>query len=1328
MLRRSLQVFVALSLVALAVVLGYAALRLRGPEEMLREAQACYDRGEYARTVVVLDHGARSHSLSRDPSKLARLYRLRHAAQLQLDNAPAALQDLERLLSVSGSPDTELALEHVRLLAVVGRGQDALVEAKALLAREPENGRAMELAGEALQSVYRDELAAVFAAVDRDHGLGRSGPARAALLAYLYRPDPDVEVGRGLSALAEIYAARPAVAANWPVLQRRLVALRELVQTSLRWFRDALERPGQPVAAMRGLAWSLRQAARHDDLFALCEIYRRRFDHRYVFEAGAAAAWAMVDQGQPEAALAASLRWLPAGSVAKTTPANQFPPEVGDLLLARFAAARSLENATALDTLASDVRALEAIGVATGPVNALVHGTLNGLRKQPAQAEKTLRWGLYQLLRGPTPLGQVDLAPSIAELRVQALADSGSGEADQLAVFGEWQRGRPGDPQPLRALAAFQLRQRRGGAALAALDEAAVHGSEDEAAFGLRLRAAELVLRDAGQDGASLLAQCLQRKTATPEVTDPLGFVLCTEAALASGVAPVALAAARRAAERFPERALPRRLEAAAWLAAGQPAEAAQRLRSLCTADPSDEASAELLLRAVRAGAPVGRDDLPRLMTTLAPRPELTAELLRAAIADAAPHALGLVPAELPPTNLELQVLAAHAAALANDTASAHRLLTKAAPALATAPPAQRAAFAAALAAAMVAGSAEPDANLARRTHQGLLAAEPLPETAAAPLRAAAERLAAARPATAYRFAAAALACAAPEARDGALHALAGDLALQLGELQQARQHGAAAVAFADGRGAAENLALLELALGRPERAAQVYRLTTAATRPGLALRLQDRTQALALAEQAVATDRADLLAHVVLQLCGATSLCPDLVVGDDAQRQTLAELVALLEHRGAGKAAEPLALQLVAAHPGAASAQLLLARAHLEAGRPAAALAVYSALQTAGQGAPLLWRELAVAATHPRFPVTLGDTLTMALARAVATGGVADSPLARATSMQLAARHVARLGNLPLADQLDANRWLEFPSVLPPSIFELTALAARGRPRDAFWILVRRLPEVAGGDTDLAARLLGRLATDLLGKGGDDAKGVREAVQPWLVAAEPFGDLLHLLPNELASAPDAQVRQRLTRHLELVASGRDDEQQLPRTMSVLVARFGPNAAIAALDQAIAAHPTQMALWQARAELLVERGEAATAIPALRAALQHAETPLRVLDLCVLVASSGGATPADRQAFGRLPEWLVATRRGQLAKGLLELRAGRAEAAVAALQGAEPRADGLHLQALALAQLQTKDPDASQRAAASFQKLAADYPSSSRARYAGSFARQLSGR
>ena len=68
---------------------------------------------------------------------------------------------------------------------------------------------------------------------------------------------------------------------------------------------------------------------------------------------------------------------------------------------------------------------------------------------------------------------------------------------------------------------------------------------------------------------------------------------------------------------------------------------------------------------------------------------------------------------------------------------------------------------------------------------------------------------------------------------------------------------------------------------------------------------------------------------------------------------------------------------------------------------------------------------------------------------------------------------------------------------------------------------------------------------------------------------------------------------------------------------------------------------------------------------------------------------------------------------------------GRLSRALALLDGAPPRADGLHLYATAQALLQSREADGSARARTVLETLARDYASSSLARNAGSFASQL---
>ena len=207
MFRRSLRVFVVVALVGLVATVGYAIGKFRGPEEALAEAQAYYDRGEYQATVDVLDHAERSPSLQRDPSKRTRLLRLRYAANTRLGNHPYALRDVEALVAAPGEHGEDLLLDHIRLLAKVGRGEDALQRARAFLTTHPDHGRGLELAGEACQTTYRDELRTTVAAVVADVGALAGKAARTALLSYVYRPEGDPAVGQGLEALRRHYVA-----------------------------------------------------------------------------------------------------------------------------------------------------------------------------------------------------------------------------------------------------------------------------------------------------------------------------------------------------------------------------------------------------------------------------------------------------------------------------------------------------------------------------------------------------------------------------------------------------------------------------------------------------------------------------------------------------------------------------------------------------------------------------------------------------------------------------------------------------------------------------------------------------------------------------------------------------------------------------------------------------------------------------------------------------------------------------------------------------------------------------------------------------------------
>lgn len=1331
MFRSSLKVFLVLTLVALAAILGFAALRLRGPEEQLREAQAALDRGEFARSIAVLDLAERSHSLQRDPSKQLRLHRLRFQANLRLDNLPAALRDLEQLLQQPGASTPELELEHVRLLAAVGQGEAAGREAQAFLQRHPGHGRARELAGEALQSLYREELGQVFATVDRDLGASGAQTARAAMLAYLYRPDGDTEVEQGRNRLQAIYRARPSLAPGWTTLAQRLLALRQRIQESLGHFQAALEADGEPIAAMRGLSLSLDQSARTEDLLLLCEIYHHRFQHAYVHEAGAAATWALLRRGAPQAALATALRWLPTGSVKATSDPVQFGPGTMDLLLARYAAARTFGDRKLLEQLGSDMRAVEALGIKAGPLSAVLYGTLNHLRGDHEKADRDLRWGLYQLLQRPLPLGQVELVPELVAMQLQSRAARGMPESDQLVVFTDWQKGRPGDLRPRFALAEFQRQRGRPAAGLLVLEEAAATAPDDAELFVAKVRLAAEAWQETDLNAERLLLQCLQHGEKALDLPNPLAFLHVAEIALQREVGPVALAAARRASDKFPNQMLPRLLEARAELLLGRHAAAVEVAAELLKKHPEASEAAEVLLAALRAGGAPTRPHLQALQTAAAASPAMAAELLRAALVDQPAHAVRLVPAGLQPTQpAALLLLAATALARSGDAATAVQWLDAVQQNLMEAPDGDRTAFVEAAAAWLQAAAAQQaDATLAEAAEARLRAACPLPAAAANHLWPAAEALAASHPRTAYCLVATALETGDPTQRNGRHHAAAARLALRLGKLRRALEHAMAALPFGEDAEVPELLTLLCLADQRLDRAQQAYRLVEQPTRAALAARMGRLAEATALATAALAADPADLTASILLQLLDPSNTGDDLQWGDPAARLPVLELLSLLAERGLGRAALAPAAALAASRPASPRAQLLLARAHADAGHAEAAFGIYRQLQASGKVSLQHWREVALA--QHGYDLPLANDLVEALARGISQNLAQAPPLARAVATTRTADFVARSGNQAVADQLRSDQW-QLPGAPLPTLAEVEGLRQRGRKLDALRLFERLQPTLRGDAALRCRQQTAAVAAELILAGDKNSLLAIRSAHALLATGGAYGNLLHALlgvskRGQIPAFEPTMLRQLLRSHLQLVASGQDHDAELPATLQLLVEVEGLDAVLALLEKELEKFPTQWPLWRSRAELRCRRGEPETALQDLRRVASHRQDPAVQLDVLVLAGAFLQWQPEDGQRLAGLPQAMQDSPRGQLARGLWLLHLGKPDEAVAPLQKAAPQPDGLQLQALALANLQArpKDGKGRERALTALKNLQQNYPSSARARYAGSFARQL---
>lgn len=1345
MFSRSFKVFGALFLAVLVGVWAYALLGLSGPEEVLRLAQAKFDHGEYQSTIDLLNGTEHAPGMQKDRSKRARLLRLRYSAQSQLDNAVGAKEDLENLLAMTGQNDPALRLDQIRLLAIVGEGDRALQLARTFLQQLPADGtaqnreRALELAGEACQTTYRDELANVFGLIERDLGTQKGALARTALLAFLYRPDGDQEVQQGIENLRLAYSTQSVLLATWPGLLRRLQDLRARVQEGLDYFQKSLEAGGAPVAAMRALALSLDQSKRTFDLLTLCESYRQRFTHKYVFEAGAAAAWAQVRAGQNQGAIATAVRWLPPKTITERLQQSQIDPQVGigDLLLARCVAAWRLGDRQALERLAVDIRTLDGAEVKLPLVSSLMYGVLATMRGDWKNADGSLRGANYFLQRTAVAVGQQDLMPELVPLRVKCLRELGNRDNEVLAVLTDWAKARPADQRPLLAQARFQLDRGQPTAALAALEEATRFAPNDSDVFALRLQASALVASDSSQDGEGLFLQCVKRGALFPEVQNPLGYLLCAETALKHGAAEIARESASYAIDKFPSAREPRLLKARAEMMGRQPedkrpAEAARILLQLLDEYPKDEAITLLALQAHReANLPLG-GLLAAAMRNCSPSPVLTAELLRSALADGRSNAIAFVPNPLPEGNSEIAILAAHALAKAGRGKDAEALLAALATGAEKLPLAQQGELAAALVANWQdLARTQPDAILLPIVERNVVQFALGSASGSPSLLQAARDLEKSHPQTAYALCIAAFAAAAPEQRRGADLVLAGRLASTNGHLQLAADHFTAALAFADGRAAAEPLARLCYANGHSARALQAYQLATAPQDGALAMRAGDTVRAQWLAVEALQHDGADLLAQTVMACLGQSPLAGDLTVPGLPERQNALELASMLDLPELGTLALPRAQALVAILPQSPTAQLLLARALRYIGRAKLAATVHGQLFAKQATSPIFWREIALAAADPEYPLT--EELAVALATAAAQQKIANSPVTQAFSLQRTAALIEKSGNQGIADQMHVMMWMTLPAQTKPTVADAEGIASRDRLLDAWWVFDKVRPTLTGAPRRECIERMFAIAATLAEQKSPETELLCQAALRFLSEEGPQGCVLHFLLDhgnqfESCRLDEPSRRKWLLRHLDLAARGQDPGAWLDRTTARLEREFGATAARIAIEESIAAHPTCLTLWHHRAQLLAAAQQGADGIHDLRMALRHATSPAEQLAFVTLAAAEFELLPDDVELLARLPKTLLATPEGALAQGLVALHRGDAVAARQLLEKAAPQPDGLHLVALALAQLQSTATDAIAQATATLTTLAKDYASSSLARYAGSFARQLAPR
>lgn len=1338
MFRRSIQILLATTLLALVAIVAYASF-LEGAPETLARAERMVERREFARAIKELNQCERGRSLQQDPALRERLWRLRLAANTAIGNHRGALRDVTHLLRETGDRDLDLQLERIRLLGASGDGEAALRLARAFVAEHPEHGPGLEVAAATCADLYRATFDRQQQALLGDLGAKQAPAARAAMATFVFRPGGDEAIAPTETKLADMYSVDTRLAARWPVVQRDLLALREQVQEGLDYCRRCLELPGAPSTAATTWAEALDAGGRYDDMLVACEIQRRRAEAGQASAAGLVAARSLLRRGANGACVATVGRWLPPQQLAARIDEGRLGDAAPDLLLARMVAGWRLGDMSVLLATLTDVQQLRRSGVTMPLVQfataGLLHYHAQSQRRSDddvRNSEANLRITARQLLDEPAAADRADLLALVMPIYIELIQKLDKPESDVLNAYGAWQKARPDALAPRVAFVHHLLGQGQVAAAQSVLAEAIAVAPTDEHLFALRLQVARTDTGQAGQDGPALLAQCLKRQSPTPEVAQPIGYVLCAETALQQRIWGVARESARLAADAFPQLATPRLLEIEAMLGGGEVTAAAQRARRMLDLFPGDAALARVALRSHRAAGLPSTDLLARALPLCAPDEELRAELLRTALAlDPAGAAAFAAPVGLQQdTGADLRLLAARALCRAGRVADGRHLLDGVLAESDALPAEARLDLTRAITAWIVADAAQRDDAALAADVAGMLARTDLRDPAAARiLLDAAAQIAPTHPRCGYELVGRGLDLAAPADRNGAAFGLAGRLARHLHLERLAEEHLLAALAFPDGRSAAEDLARLHLAHGRPERAVQVHAMVDSATDAALAARCGQTETGIDLATDAANADPADLVAQATLTALGKPGR-GDWQAGDVPLTELRLELLALLQEPDLGPEALARAEALLRLQPSSLVNVLLLARAHRLAGDAATAAAVHDAVAAQAPDA-LLWREVALAAAAEDY--VLSPALRQRLVDALLRGALDGSPVSTACALQCLAEDSDRDGRTQMARAAREQRWVHYPLATVTTVADVEAVVAEQAGGTAAHVLERALPGLTGAARTLARTHLYDLYDRRVADYGERAQDVYQTALRHLGSEGPHGCIVTFLlehgPTFPGLRPDADTaRQLLRAQIELAAAGRDPGPWLPSSVRRLLEEQGPAATREDLEAVLARHPTHLALWHARAVVMVHEQRAEQGIDELRSVLRHADAPEAVLAFLLLAGAQGVLLDTDYDWLTALPASLRDSVEGTFVRGLLALRQGRPDEAVPLLAESPPQADGMHLFALALAHLQSRALEGGDRARAVFERLAADYPSSSLARNAGSFAIQLAPR
>ncbi len=1343
MLRRSLILFLAFLLLGLGLTAGYALLNLRGPDDAIAEAQALLRRGDATGAVRILDLCEPGAGMRENAELLRQLWRLRLDANRRLDNPVRALSDIDKLLGIDGD-DVELQLTRLYYLLRESPNEATRQYALDFVAKHPTMARGQELAGEACQLAYKDRLVELNKQLRGDLGFDRTKEGIAAFLEFLYRPDGDEGGLAALLRLQQLYEHEPRFRQAWPKLQENLRGLRERVQQGLGFFLRSLElaqhiknRTDYYAAAYRGASFALRQADRRDDVVAQAEIYLTNFDHRYCSEAAIDAANAHIRDELWEAAVEVADRFLPLTSWSARRAAGKIDDTVQELLIAKSIALYHLGRDRDLEQLALEATKMATGGLRVGVIPPLAGSFTGLLHKHPDVVLPQLVAVTEYFQSLSAPLEGDDPLDLLMPLRLQLTRASKAPPTTLVDIAAAWGKKRPGTLEPLRARARMQLLIGQGAAAMSTAEELLLAAPTDEPGLRLLGEAADLAYRDSSQDSDSLLLQCIDRGTGRPDFPpQPVCLLLCAEAALRHQRPDIARVSARAGSDAFPWSVWPRLIEARAEIEAGNIEAAIAVLTRMLDRQPDNaEALALWFDISQRAGLPM-LDHLPAVVCSAPDSAAIATALLGQALADHSPATTSLARAAIHRSDAtaELLALAAQAFARAMDVDAATSALQQARTLAAKTPTALAAAALtmATIDAITAMAGTMPDDRLidaaATELQRTSLAG---PTTARSLLDAAVKLRQLEHPRTAFLLTSTALALGdAIEWRDADSFTLAGDCALASAQVDAAAANYTAAMSFPDGGAATEPLARIELVRGNRDRAVMAMELLAQPTDAALAL-LAAQSSAAELAQRQVRADGSDLLAAIPFAL---SSQVDDQVFGaelrqeDGGLRSEVLALTAILAEPQLAGAALLRARALVATLPASRAAALLLARACRMTGNGAEAAAIHGALFAAGCRDLPLFGECARAAGTKDY--VLAEPIRTELRLRTAKASDALPPVVLAFTLRDIANAAATTGDMPSAARILLELWQRYPEISKAAVADARLLLQYGLVVPAATLL-DHLRHNGNQDTrrEATTAYYGIATQASATLPAPAAQALRTAALADLDAGVQVGPPLAFLladPRRLAALAPVVVRRHLATLLKNAAVGADDYDVVPAALAYSRSRLGDEDTLALLEEVIAAHPAMAPYWLERARLLADRRTARTGLEAARHLLAYVDDPQLTIEFTVLAGMERAVTPGDGERLQRLPATALATPLGQFAGGLVELRRGNGDRAQSLLVNAPPQASGFHLYALALANLMRRAPDAKDQARQLFQQLADDYASSSLARNAGNFARQLS--